>query len=122
MISSRKWPIVIALFINQILLMGGIVNTFGVFFVPLMHDFHWSHAQVAFFHSLIFLVMAATAPLAGWLFERIQARLIITVGIIMCAGAFVLASQATSYGMMVAAYILAGAGMGLSTLLAIAVV
>jgi MFS transporter, OFA family, oxalate/formate antiporter len=122
MVPSRKWSIVVALFINEILLMGGVVNTFGVFFDPLMRQFHWSHAQVSLLASLIFALGAVMGPLAGWLFERIQARILMLMGIVACAVAFISASQANSYGVMLAAFILAGIGLSLCTVLAIAVV
>ena len=122
MIPSRKWPIVAALFINQIFMTGGGFNTIGVFFDPLMRHFSWSHAQVAALASVVFIIKATIGPLAGWLFEKVPARFVMAAGITISAIAFLSASRATSYGMMVAAYILLGLGLVLSTMIAIAVV
>jgi MFS family permease len=120
--SRRGWPLIGALFTTQVLLMGSGFNTIGVFFDPLMKEFHRNHTQVSLLATLIFITMSAGSLLAGWLLDRFPARLVMGAGAITCGLAFLTASQAQSFSVVAFSYFLLGAGMCLSTLTAVAVV
>jgi MFS transporter, OFA family, oxalate/formate antiporter len=120
--TRRGWPLIGTLFTTEVLLMGSGFNTIGVFFDPLMQQFHRNHAQVSFLATIVFLMMAVGGPFAGWLLEKFPARRIMVIGAIAAGLAFALASQARSYPTVILAYILLGSGMSLSTLTPVAVV
>jgi OFA family oxalate/formate antiporter-like MFS transporter len=103
-------------------MMGGGFNTIGVFFDPLMREFHWTHAQVSLFATVIVMAMALMGPVAGILLEKFEARLVMIPGVIIAAFGFLLASHATTYWTMTIVYILEGVGIGLAGLTPCAVV
>jgi MFS family permease len=53
------------------------VFSFSVFLKPLMHDLHASRAAVSFGYTLHAVVVAVSAPLAGWLIDRYGTRRLI---------------------------------------------
>lgn len=65
----------------------GVHNSFGIFFNPLMTEFHWSRALISGAASLSFLVNGASSILMGRLNDRFGPRLIMSVnGVFLGAG------------------------------------
>jgi len=120
--ARKPWAVATALFVSLFLLWGSCFNTFGVFFMPLVKDFRWTHASVSFLSTIILLLAGAVGPLAGWLLEVVGARLVMGVGALVSGVALVGASQAHSYSQIVMWYILLGVGLGSSTWLPASIV
>ena len=59
----------------------GVWFSFAIFFVALVEDFGWSHADASLAFSLGNLLQAALAPLVGVLTDRLGARRIVSTGL-----------------------------------------
>jgi MFS family permease len=120
--ERQGWVIVAGLWVVLFLIFGGGYNVAGVFVTPLIKQFGWSRAQVSGLQSILAVSAGISAPLIGWLLDRIEARIVMVVGALLAGAAYLGASQIHSYGPMLAAYLLLGFGIGGATLLPAALV
>jgi MFS family permease len=120
--DRRAWLIVAVLFAIGAFVFGGTVSTPGVFFVPLIKDFGWSHARVSSLASAITLGTIPGSIAAGFVLERIDARIPITSGAILTTASLLFASQTNSYFPLLLSCFFAGLGVGMATLLPISLV
>ena len=120
--DRRAWLIVAVLFAIGAFIFGGTISTPGVFFAPLIKEFGWSHARVSSLASAITLGTIPGSIAAGFLLERIDARIPITSGAALTAVSLLLASQANSYFPLLFSCFFAGLGVGMATLLPISLV
>jgi len=109
--------IVTSLFLVMVIINGSGYGAQGVFFTPLLKQFGWTRAKLSLLQSTMGLTMGAAMPLAGWMLDRVEARVVMLAGALLAGVAFAAASQAHSFAPMLAAYILFGVGMGASTTL-----
>jgi MFS family permease len=105
-----------ALFISLFLLWGSGYNTFGVFFTPLLKEFHGSHASISLCATAIVLFTGAAAPVAGWLIKLVDVRLVMGVGATLAGVSLFGISQAASFNHLLIWYVLLGVGLGGSTM------
>ena len=70
----------------------GLFFSFSVFFVPLIAEFRWSRGLTAGAMSMSAIVQGLCAPLAGVVADRFGPRPVIVGGVVMLAGAAMLAS------------------------------
>jgi MFS family permease len=63
-----------------------------------------------------------SAPLIGWLLDKVEARIVMVVGAVLAGAAYLLASQVHSFTPMLGAYQLLGVGICAATLLPAALV
>jgi MFS family permease len=115
--ERRAWMIVVSLFLIMVIINGSGYGAQGVFFTPLLKQFGWKRAKLSLLQSTMGLTMGFSMPLAGWLLDRLGARLVMLAGALVAGAAFAAASQAHSFAPMLAAYIAFGLGMGASTTL-----
>jgi MFS family permease len=116
--ERQGWIIVAALFVTLLLVFGSGYNTGGLFFPHLLKHFGWKRAQLSTLQGAALPLSAGlSAPLIGWLLDRIEARIVMVAGVVMTAASFLIASQVNSFGPLFAAYVLLGVGIGASTLL-----
>jgi MFS family permease len=115
--TARAWLVLAALFLTLFFIFGSGYNTAGVFFTPLVRSFGWSRARLSSLQTVLALAGGISAPLIGWILDRVEARIVIAAGASSAAAGFVVASLAHSYSTMAAAYLLLGLGIGASTLL-----
>jgi MFS family permease len=115
--NRRPWTIIASLIAIQFFIAGPIISTFTVFFSPLMKEFAWTHAQVSRTATSYQLVAGLSAPLVGWLLDRIKVQWLMTVGAVMVGAGFLLASETHSLNGIVAMYGLIGLGVSASTAL-----
>ena len=109
--ETRQWVVVISLLVCMILVAGPTYGVYGVFFNPLLKAFNLSRAQVSSLSGALFLALGLSAPLIGWLLDRIEAKLVLVAGTLVIVAAFVLASRAHSLGALLIAHLLMGAGV-----------
>src|SRR5581483_10121544 len=71
------------LFIALFFLWGGGYNTGPIFLAALLKAFHWSHTRVGSIIGGLSLAVGISAPIAGWLLDRIEARWVMGTGAAM---------------------------------------
>jgi len=71
-----------------------IIGSFGVFMLPILHDFHWGRAKVSGVVMTMSCTTALLAPLLGKLQDRWGVRRILLPGIVLYAAAVMLLSSA----------------------------
>lgn len=91
------WVIVFVSFL-VLCLAFGIRLSFSVFFEVLTRtsEFAWSRGETAGVFSLSMLVFALTGAPVGWLLDRLGARMVFVIGILIMTSGLVLTSQMTS--------------------------
>jgi predicted MFS family arabinose efflux permease len=115
--ERRGWLIVGSLFVTLFVVFGGGYNTSGVFFDPMRRYFGWSSGRQSSPQTILALTAGVTVPIFGWLLDRIEARMVISAGIIVAGSALLLASRANSFDAMMVAYVGLGFAIGAATLL-----
>jgi sugar phosphate permease len=115
--ERQGWIIVACLFVTLCLVFGSGYNTAGVFFTPLLKYFRWSRAQLSTLTGILAISAGLSAPLVGYLLDRVEARVLIVTGALAAGAAFFWASQVNSFSPMLGAYLLLGIGIGAATLL-----
>ncbi|HLH75482.1 MAG TPA: MFS transporter [Candidatus Binataceae bacterium] len=93
------------------------ISLFGVFFGPMIRDFHWSHAQVSRTATGYSFAMGLSAPLVGWLIERVRVQWVMAAGALIAGAAYIGVSQAHSLLMVVAMFAAIGLGNQAATTL-----
>lgn len=110
--ERKAWLVAAGLFVTLFLLMGSTVDSVGLFFTPIFKEFGWSHTKV----SLIFMVlsggMGLSSPLVGSVLNRLGARLVMSLGLLLVATGYVLGSRANSLPPLLAGFALVGLGVG----------
>ncbi|SRR5579875_2546694 len=118
----RAWFVVLSLFMSLFLVFGASVESFGVFVPYLLRHFGWSRTEM----SLAFTATASVAGVAGlfigWLLDRVEAAIVLSVSAALSGLAFIAASQANSYGFFIASYLVLGVGVGGCTMMTCSVV
>src|SRR5580658_6502316 len=120
--ERQGWLIVASLWVTLFIIFGGGYLTAGVFFTPLLKQFGWGRAQLSTLQGSLAISAGFSAPLVGWLLDKIEARLVMVFGALCAAGAYLWASQVHSFSPMLGAYLLLGVGIGAATLLPAALV
>jgi MFS family permease len=110
------------LFVSLFFVWGGGYNTSPVFLGALLKAFGWSHSKVSWMPSAIILAVGITGPLAGWLLDRLEARIVMGVGAALAGASFIAASRATSFTELLIANLTLGVGLGASAWLPASVV
>jgi len=120
--GRRRWLVIATLSVVMFLVIGSTAMTIPIFMTPLIRHFGWSHARVSTLPTVYLLMLSLVAPVTGWLLDRLDARIVMAAGAAIAAAGLIAASQAHSYGPMIGAYVLIGAGAAGSTLVPCAVV
>src|ERR1700683_191581 len=120
--ERQGWIIVASLFATLLLIFGSGYNTGSVFIPPLVKYFGWSRTKISSLQSLLAVSAGISGPLVGWLLDRIEARRVMVAGAAMSAAAWLLASRANSFPVLLAAYLMMGIGLSAATLLPAALV
>jgi MFS family permease len=115
--ERRGWLIVFSLFVTLFVVFGGGYNTSGVFFTPMRKYFGWDSTRQSSLQTILALTAGVTVPFFGWLLDKLEARLVMSGGIIVGGGALLLASRANSFSTLTVAYIGLGVAIAASTLL-----
>jgi MFS family permease len=98
-------------------------STFAVFYVALLGEFAWRRGEAALGYSLSWLLLLIFSPLAGSLYDRWGARLLVPVGGLLLGAALALTGLVTSLWQYYLAFgVLAGAGIACIQIPAAAIV
>ncbi len=121
--ERQPWIIAGSLFVSLFFLWGGCYNTSPVFVGALLKAFpEWSHAQVALIPSSLALSVGCMGPVAGWLLDRIEARLVMPLGAALVGIGLIGASRSATFADLLLFNVLVGAGLGASAWLPASVV
>lgn len=115
--ERQGWIIVASLFVTLLLVFGSGYNTGSVFVPPLIKYFGWSRTKVSGLQSLLAVSAGISGPLMGRLLDRVEARRVMVAGTAISAFAWLLASRANSYPVLLIAYLMMGVGLSAATLL-----
>lgn len=113
--ERQRWLIAISLFVSLFFLWGGGYNTSPVFLAALIKSQGWSHEQTALIPSVLALANGLSAPIAGWLLDRIEARIVMSGGALLAVAGLLAACHSHSYAALVVANLVLGVGLGAST-------
>jgi MFS family permease len=98
-------------------------STFSVFYVALLGEFAWRRGEAALGYSLSWLLLLVFSPLAGWLYDRWGARLLVPAGGLLIGAALMLTGRvATLWEYYLAFGVLGGAGIACIQIPAAAIV
>jgi len=86
---------------------------FGAFINPLRQSFGWSYAQISLAFALRSAETGPVAPLAGYLVDRLGARPVALIGILVMGLGFFLVSQANSLAVFYITYLVLALGASL---------
>jgi len=90
----------------------GVRSTFALFYVAMLSEFAWGRGAAAIGYSLSWLCFALFAPIAGRLFDRLGARLVVSIGGVILGVALALTGWSTSLAHYYAGFgILGAAGL-----------
>ncbi len=116
--ERQGWIIVASLFVVLVFVFGSGYNTGGLFFPHLLKYFGWSRTQLSTLQGAALPLSAGlSAPLIGWLLDRVEARVVMVAGTVLTGVSFLIASRVDSFGPLFGAYVVLGVGIGASTLL-----
>jgi Major Facilitator Superfamily len=93
--SRQSWIVAASLFIALFFLWGGGYNTGPIFLAALLKAFGWSHARVGMIIGALALAVGISAPVAGWLLDRIEARWVMGTGAVVAVFGLLGASNST---------------------------
>jgi len=85
--------IIVAVAFSIQVLAWGLINTFGVFFKPLIAEFGWSRAAISGANSVAFCLLSLTGILAGALSDRFGPRIVVTTCGLLFGLGYVLMSK-----------------------------
>ncbi|MDF1522078.1 MAG: MFS transporter [Trueperaceae bacterium] len=89
-------------------------QAFGLYVVALTSELGWSAAAIASGYALVQLLGGLMGPVQGWLLERLGARRVAAVGVVVFGTGLVTASQVTTLAAFTAAMAVTGVGVALS--------
>ena len=70
----------------------GVADAFMVFVLPLSDEFGWARAQVTSVYSIFLVVTGLSAPVTGMLIDRLGARVVYPLGLLLLGSACLLAA------------------------------
>ena len=120
--SQYGWVVVaVSAIVNS--LAWSVRSTFSVFYVALLGEFAWRRGEAALGYSLSWLLLLVFSPLAGWLYDRWGARLLVPAGGLLLGAALMLTGRvATLWEYYLAFGVLGGAGIACVQIPAAAIV
>lgn len=81
--------VILALCFVNMVFVRGVSGSFGVYYVALLEEFHWSHGTGASIASAQSFLYAVTSPLIGWAFDRLGPRVLMpSAAVLMAIGLF----------------------------------
>jgi MFS family permease len=120
--QKKAWSLVATLFVEMFFVHGAYI-ILPLYLVPVEKAMRWTRVRSSSLNTVAaFSTAAVGMPITGWLIDLIDARFVMTAGILFLSAGFVMASQAHSFAPLAFAYFLIGVGDAASTVSPCAVV
>jgi MFS family permease len=120
--ERQAWWLVTILFVEMFFVHGAYI-ILPLYMVPVEKALHWNRVRSSSLQTVWGLSLGAVGmPIVGWLMDFVDARIVMTAGILLLSAGFALAAQAHSYAELITAYFLIGVGDAGATLTPCAVV
>lgn len=120
--QKRAWWLVAILFAEMFFVHGAFI-ILPLYMVPMEQALHWNRIRSSSLQTVSMLSMGAIGmPVAGWLLDWIDASVVLTGGILLLSGGFILAALSHSYVQLLIAYFLIGVGDAAASFVPCAVV
>src|SRR4030095_6892468 len=94
--QSRYGWVVVAVSATVNSLAWSVRSTFSVFYVALLGEFAWRRGEAAVGYSFSWLLLLVFSPLAGLLYDRWGAQLLVPAGGLLLGAALVLTGRVTT--------------------------
>jgi MFS family permease len=120
--KRQRWLVIATLFLIMFFVLGGTFSPLPLFLTPLIKQYGWSHARVSWVPTLYLLMFGLIAPVAGWLMDRLEARVVTFSGALLTVIGMVGTSRTHSFWPMLGAFVLIGAGVAGTTIVPCSVV
>ncbi len=117
----RGWRVVGAGAILQALYSGLVMQGFGQYAVVLERDFGWSKSMLSAAYSMNRAESALLGPLQGWALDRLGAKLVARIGLVLAAVGLFAFSQTQNTWQFFASFVLISVGTSLSGFLTVTV-
>src|ERR1700720_2456335 len=95
-LERQAWLIAASLFVSLFFLWGS-YSTATVFVGALLSAFGWSHARVSLIPGALALAVGCSGPIAGWLLDRLETRVVMGGGAVLVGVGLIAASRATTF-------------------------
>lgn len=112
--EQRKWIVLAGLFFCLFVIVGPSVDSIGVYFTPLLHEFHRTRAQISLMFSIFAAALGVTTFFVGWMLDRLDARPLMIAGAALVGVTFVTAARSHSLPPLLASFLIMGVGVGAS--------
>ena len=113
-IFKNRW-MQLALSVAVLVVISGPQYLWALFVKPLLTKFDVPLSELQIVFSLVVVCMTFITPLAGYFHDRFNSKAIIAMGLVMCSGSWILASQADSILMLYLTYgVMGGLGAGIA--------
>ena len=93
--ERRGWKVIASVALTNFIVMGPSIGTIGIFFTPLIKDFGWTREEVSRLATAFLIAMGIANPLVGWLLDRVEARVVMTIGAAAAGIGYVLQAAPT---------------------------
>ncbi len=110
--ERRKWTVLGGLFLCLFLIIGPSIDSIGVYFTPLLRDFHGTRAQLSLVFSIFAAALGITTFFVGWMLDRVDARPLMMAGAAAVGAAFFSAAHSHSLPPLLASFLAMGIGVG----------
>lgn len=113
--QRQGWVIVLGLALVLCIVFGTTLNSLSVFTLPLTQALRCSNEQAAHVATAFIFSMTLAMPLTGWLLDRVAPCPVMTLGALVTALGYLLASWSTDIDQLALAVALSGIGVGACT-------
>src|ERR1700720_1920191 len=110
-VSRQRW-LQLTLGIVCMAMIANLQYGWTLFVNPIDAKYHWGRAAIQVAFSIFVLTETWLVPVEGWFVDRFGPRIVVTVGGVLVALAWLLNSVATSLSMLYVAAAISGVGAG----------
>ncbi len=112
--ERRKWVVLGGLFLCLFVIVGPSIDSIGVYFTPLLHEFNATRAQLSLIFTLFTAALGLTTFFAGWLLDWMAPRPLMISGAALVGVTFITAAYCHSLTTLLASFLIMGIGAGAS--------